>query len=898
MVGGVDLFVAICTCSNTPVSLDSPYTFGPGTPFRVNEIFTNREEYLAEYHQRVLVHCTRVWDTESLFNLQRPARNVMSFFGEGGIGKSALIRSIGNRSVSGAVLGLPEQRAVAVIDFADRSNNSFEAILFRLRASLGRLTKSWPAFDFTFSLYWERKHPGEVLAAYAKRESWITKVAGGTNLPDQIASTVDDLVGGHGAVAFGYRLASRIGQLTTQAVRIRQLRRDLPAFDLLLQESDPEKMLNHLPAMLAYDIEAQRKRRPAFALCLIDTFEQVQLLPPVQGALEDMVARMVYMLPNVFFLAASRRPLQWHDPVRSVGLSFGGGERWPGLAGLGAQRDQFPMDGLPPEEADAYLRERLTAGDGDSPAIPEEIRRRVVASAEGSPLYLELSAALFEQIASRGENPAAGAFGKSFPELTVRTMRDLSADDRQCLRAASLLEAFDADMIRLALPGVSERSIERLLQRRFLHHEPSVWPPYRLHENLRQSILAADELMPDGWTATERIQHLNLVLTHLESIVLAIWSDEREVNYPPRDNSQEIVASFLLTLHAAAEYDITPRLLGYMAYTMRQLGYSQVLASLPEYSSDKAELARLSAVARLCSGQSMGATERYGRMRSAAGDISSGAYAGYACLELGYLAWLVDMDAAEAYYLGAYGKPPELNNSSLVGVTTTGLRRSKYSSVVARMLEQPRSRMEEIRAQDVLGHCYLHNGFFERAAEIFSANLDRAAAAAIPLFVARSARHLALACMWFDAGRAHEAVRRAWDMNEAVDSGIGIAQCDLAAALASALDADWYTAEGRMADARARFRRLGVRFDMLPPDAVDVIIKVGQGKLQEGLAIGEQIVSAQRDGRPVGPPAWSAITALWLGQPDWYDFDGIDWIEPEHARERWLVPLERLTSYA
>ena len=212
------------------------------------------------------------------------------------------------------------------------------------------------------------------------------------------------------------------------------------------------------------------------------------------------------------------------------------------------------------------------------------------------------------------------------------------------------------------------------------------------------------------------------------------------------------------------------------------------------------------------------------------------------------------------------------------------------------MLDQPRSRMEEIRAQDVLGHCYLHNGFFERAAEIFSANLDRAAAAAIPLFVARSARHLALACMWFDAGRAHEAVRRAWDMNEAVDSGIGIAQCDLAAALASALDADWYTAEGRMADARARFRRLGVRFDMLPPDAVDVIIKVGQGKLQEGLAIGEQIVSAQRDGRPVGPPAWSAITALWLGQPDWCDFDGIDWIEPEHARERWLVPLERLTS--
>jgi len=139
------------------MDVDRFFTFGPETPFQAHEVFTDREQYIAAYSERVRTHRERSWSDAELTNFQRSAHNIMAVVGEGGIGKSALLRHLARLTQDGKLSGLPKHRAVALIDFADPDNQSFEAVLWRVRAAVGRLARSWPAFDIAFALYWERK---------------------------------------------------------------------------------------------------------------------------------------------------------------------------------------------------------------------------------------------------------------------------------------------------------------------------------------------------------------------------------------------------------------------------------------------------------------------------------------------------------------------------------------------------------------------------------------------------------------------------------------------------------------------------------------------------------------------------------------------------------------------
>ena len=446
------------------MGIDQFFTLGPDVPFRANRVFTDREPHIAAFHARAGGHCGLSWPVAQLLDFQRAARNVVVFAGEGGIGKSTLARHAVQLAVEGELDGLPENQACAIVDFADPSSQSFETVLLRMRASLSRLGRSWPAFDLALAVYWERKHPGEPLATFLKKSSRSDSL----QMSDQVGATLDALLGGLGVGSLAYRVVELLGHSTAQAARLRRLRSELPAFEPILNEEDPDRMLGYMPVLLAADLERIRERKPTLALCLLDTFEVVQALPAERGGLEDLVARLVYLMPNVLFVAASRRPLRWHDPVRSVGLTYGGRHRWSGLT----DDDQWGLDGFDDATADHYLRTRLTVS--DQPVIPPPVRQRIVAGSAGSPLYLELSASLYEQFLIRREQAPVEAFGHPFPELVLRLMRDLSAEDRDLLRAAALLEAFDEQILHAVLPNARGRHIEHFVSHQFVRHDPNV----------------------------------------------------------------------------------------------------------------------------------------------------------------------------------------------------------------------------------------------------------------------------------------------------------------------------------------------------------------------------------------------------------------------------------------
>lgn len=868
------------------MDVDRFFSVGPRTPFQANTVFSNRESHLEAFQRRLHRHAAGSWPDGILQDFRRPASNIVVFYGEGGIGKSTLVRHLASTATGDDAAGLAKARASAVVDFADVANLSFESALLRVRAGLGTLGRSWPAFDVAFAVYWERKHPGEPLAAALARSApSAVRESGDAALSEQVTATLDQFLGGLGLLGLGYQAASAVGRSAVHAARLHRLRAGFPPLDLLLDERDPDRMLGFLPVLLARDLEQHRSRKGALAVCVLDTFESVQALPPERGGIEDLVARLVYLMPNVLFVAASRRPLGWADPFRCTGLTYGGLTLWPGLDPEASDGDQFRLDGLDRDSAEGYLRARLTLGEG--PAIPAQIRRRIVAGSAGSPHYLELAAGLFERMAADTGQVAEDAFGRPFPELVLRMMRDLGEVERDLLRAAALLEAFDAEVLEAVVPQARGRQVEDFMARSFIRRNSGVWPPYRLHENLRDAISACDEHTSDGWTEQEHRTAAEAAIGRLERIARSVWDGNQA------EGSTRVVAAFLLALRAAEEHGLTPDELGPMAFTLRELGYWQVLASLREFDDRTApELARLTAVCRLTADTGIHAETRHARMRDLA--VSNGPYADLTQYELGNLAFFIgDIDAAQDAFASIRHDDTVIAAGARLGLAGIALRRSDYQAVRAHIDGHPVLPLDRARVNDLMGHVLLHNGRFAEAAEVFQASYDHAQQLEAPLWAARAARHLALALMWHDPQGALRALPQARHLNQSLEEHVGLAQCDMAEGLSRALLGDPDTASGLFASARAGFTAAGATYELLPIQPVEVLADLAAGRVDAARDQTRLLAEAAAQGRPLGPPAWAAITALWIGYPD-PAFDAIAWLDNTDARSRWSGIVDRL----
>ncbi|MEU5993856.1 hypothetical protein ABZ806_33205 [Spirillospora sp. NPDC047418] len=858
------------------MDVDQFFSYGPRAPFEVQHVFTDREGPIRAFRDRFVQLSERSWTVEELLDFQRPASNLIAVSGEGGIGKSTLARHVTELAVTGKLDGLPPRGARAVLDFADPASSSFEAVLLRVRAALAPLAKSWPAFDVALAVYWQRKHPGESLTAFLRKET----TAESLGVADQVGDVVDQLLGGFGALSVAYRALNLLGRTATQKARLKRLRSSLPALDPILGEQDPDRMLGYMPVLLAADLERARRKHPSLALCVLDTLENVQRPPTERGGLEDLVSRLVYLMPNVVFIAAGRLALRWHDPGKAVALTYGGVRRWPGLA----DDDQLGLGGFDRASAETYLTARLTV-DG-TPAIGPAIRERIIAGSGGSPLYLDLSAELFGQYLARGEVPPADVFGLGFPELVLRTMRDLSATDRDLLRAASLLEAFDEDVLHAVLPHLRLRQIERFVQRPFVRRDETVWPPYRLHENLRRSVIDCDADTDDGWTQTERTRNAEQAIEHLTRAALTVWDDDADHPLPLGVRSRRCVAAFLLVLSAADEHRLTPESLGNVAYSLTVLGHWQVLSSLPELPGSP-ELDRLTAVARLTARGDINVEDRYGALRELIGE-PDGPFADYYRHELASRAHIIGQVEEAAAHLSGIEPTSLIGASARFGLADNALRRSDYRSVARLMAGASQTGPDQVRAADLLGHTHLQNARFAEAARFFESTLEAAREANAPLWEARAIRHLLLALMWYDSDRTLALLGRARELNNSVGEPIGLAQCDMAEAMARALRGEHRTAAELLEAAARRFRELGASRELLPVEALQVLLDASSGHTEQ----------AARTARRLGEdclPVWEPVTRSWAGLDA--DFAAIKWLDsPESARRRWSEALARLQT--
>ena len=114
----------------------------------------------------------------------------------------------------------------------------------------------------------------------------------------------------------------------------------------------------YLPYLLAWDLHRLRGDKRIAVTVFADTFEDVQERSRGLRDVEDVFARMVYLMPNVFFVISGRHRLRWASPALGQKLLFYGADRWPSLV-EGAEGAQILLGQSSYGDATEYLHRRL-----------------------------------------------------------------------------------------------------------------------------------------------------------------------------------------------------------------------------------------------------------------------------------------------------------------------------------------------------------------------------------------------------------------------------------------------------------------------------------------------------------------------------------------------------------
>ncbi|MGW7415814.1 ATP/GTP-binding protein [Streptomyces sp. NPDC054863] len=485
------------------------------------EAFTNRQDQWAILAAALTEHLHRITDrTFNVEDLEAPRNNVLVFHGVGGIGKSTLSRKIeatlADQQQRPAQWGAPAwpsgPRMLPVrIDLARSAGADFEHIILTLRVALAELGRPLPAFDLAFRRYWEHQHPGDPLEEYLRRNNLAAKF--GKGLPQQMQSALSDvaqalLLPGTVGTVVGAVTGSLVGALRERRQTVRALAGCARLADLLETEPDLDA-LAYYPHVLAWEIDQLPADKKVVPVVLLDTFEDTG--DRTHRDLERLLQRMVWLMPNAFFVVTGRSRLQWADPALEGQLDFTGPHAWPGLAAHHVPLPR-PHTGTPVgrqiligdfslQDCEGYLARRLTHN--GQPLIGADLRSVIAQRSHGLPLYLDLAVMRILEIRRTGREPVPGDFDGDFPALIARTLQDLTPDERHVLRAVTLFDAFDVALATQAAGLTHEAAAVRLTERPFVHKDDFALWPYHLHALIRSTLRSADDAADDRWTPVD-----------------------------------------------------------------------------------------------------------------------------------------------------------------------------------------------------------------------------------------------------------------------------------------------------------------------------------------------------------------------------------------------------------
>lgn len=470
------------------------------------ELFTDRESE-SQALTAALVAFRRHIDRDDEVGIAR--HNLLTFYGVGGIGKTALSERLEAWVNRGLPLddgwGPPPATKVDATTRIDLHGSAGQmdipAALLALRSGVAKLQRRWPIFDLAFSAYWSAVRPGETLPT----------IRGQDELTNTVSDTLKDVLGDLGSIAdlavgTGAGLGVRsVRKLIGVLRRRRDLKLATEAFggfeDFLIRCADEPSPTEPKPTLAceiaaALSWEISRLSPCPLLAVFIDTTERLALDP--RRVSEGHLNTLIHHMPNVLFVLTGRDMLDWHDETR-VALPYRGRWTWPGLApGVQEEPRQHLIGDLSPSDTKALIlrgRHQL-----DLPMSDQVVDELVKASA-GLPQYLELArqVAISIKEAGDGREIQVEDVTGSLSSLVMRVLDDVPPDEQRAIRAACLFRVFDTELMAAAA-DVDHGCAERAVLRPMIDRYEGERFPYRTHDAIREAIRRTDHQVVGGWS--------------------------------------------------------------------------------------------------------------------------------------------------------------------------------------------------------------------------------------------------------------------------------------------------------------------------------------------------------------------------------------------------------------
>ncbi|MGW2866006.1 hypothetical protein [Streptomyces sp. NPDC001205] len=207
---------------------------------------------------------------------------------------------------------------------------------------------------------------------------------------------------------------------------------------------------------------------------------------------ERLLQRIVWLLPNCFFVISGRSRLAWAEDSLQGQLDHTGPRAWPQLAApanqsareLGQGGRQHLLGDFSPQDCDGYLARRLTQ-DGQ-PLIGPDIRAVIAQRSHGLPLHLDLAVARFLEIRRTGRTPQPADFDHTWTptdwhraaERALAALGDQwRSDHHPRASARTLLVACLRQGLRLARDHRLSDGLDWLIDAAFAYDSDAIWEP-------------------------------------------------------------------------------------------------------------------------------------------------------------------------------------------------------------------------------------------------------------------------------------------------------------------------------------------------------------------------------------------------------------------------------------
>lgn len=350
---------------------------------------------------------------------------VLVFCGDGGIGKSALVRKL-RASLSGSHL-------VGTLDFAHALNTEPDYALFRLKESLSPVP--FPTFSIAAAAYSRIVHPESQFVT--NRRLFLEAAGPYTDVLEVVLDTP--------GLSIPLKSLKAAAQ-GTQLLRDWYTKRAEPLLTGL-SELDPRQILERLPALWASDLNAylskasspaaffgQPLANVAAPVIFLDSYEKLWRHSLGREGIdrtsrERWLVDLVGRLPKVVWVVSGRDRLTWwefDDPEWKACLH------------------QHVVGRLSDEDSHLFLAKRGIDDEGIADAI--------VRSSSGVPFYLELQAQQYDRMPP--DQRVAAMFGGTHSEVVERMLSYLDASESATMREMSLFSEWDASLFA----GVVEHS--------------------------------------------------------------------------------------------------------------------------------------------------------------------------------------------------------------------------------------------------------------------------------------------------------------------------------------------------------------------------------------------------------------------------------------------------------